>query len=85
MFEDCNTLAELNAARIVEVQTHPAIEVNNAYNARRVEILNARRNFTKITPVFVTIAEPVRYGGIPLGGRSDEVGVIKLTERGFLY
>lgn len=85
MFKDCNTLAELNAARTQAVQTHPVIEVNNAYNQRRQEILSARRNYTKINPVFVSIPESVQYCGIPIAGRCQQVNTIQLTQKGFAY
>lgn len=84
MFESCTTLAELNAARIQAASDTDIITVNNAYNARRAEILQARANFTRITPVFVTIPEPVKYSGVPVAGYSQEEGVIKLTPAGFL-
>lgn len=85
MFEKCSTLAELNAARIQAASTENIIEVNNAYNARRAEILQSRSNFTRITPVFVTIEPPVKYCAIPLAGQSQQPGVIKLTPTGFLF
>lgn len=85
MFEDCNTLAELNAARTLAAQNNPIVEVNNAYNARRIEILNARVTYRKVTPVFVTVADPVTYCGVPVAGRCAEANVIRLTQRGFLY
>lgn len=84
MFSDCSTLAELNAARIQAAGTMDIITVNNAYNARRAEILQARSNFTRITPVFVTIAEPVKYSAVPVAGYSQEPGVIQFTPSGFL-
>lgn len=85
MFEDCKTLAELNAARIKAVSSNDIITVNNAYNAARTRILAARNNYTKVNPVFVEIPVPMKFCGIPLAGRSQEPGVIKLTQSGFLF
>lgn len=85
MFDDCTTLQELNVRRIQLSQTNDITEVNNAYNKRRVEILQSRVNFTKVNPVYVEIPTPIKYSGIPIAGRSDEVGTIKITKAGFLY
>lgn len=85
MFEACETLSQLNAERVRLSQTENIVEVNNAYNARRIEILSARLNFNKLTPVFVTIEEAVKYSGIPIAGRSSEVNTIELTPSGFLF
>lgn len=85
MFEQCNTLAELNAARIKALGTCTVIELNNAYNVRRAEILQSRSNYTRVNPVYVTIPERAKYCGIPFAGYSQEAGVIKLTQAGFLF
>lgn len=85
MFSHCTTLGQLNAERTRLSMMMPLIEVNNAYNARRLEILRARKNFLELTPVFVTVEEPVRYAGIPIAGRAQVPNTIILTQKGFLY
>lgn len=86
MFDDCNTLAELNAARIQYVSKGVnLLDVNNAYNIRRQEILNSRSRYIKLTPITATPREVTLYCGVPVAGRSKEKGVIKFTKEGFLY
>lgn len=84
MFKECNTLAELNAARIKAVSSGIDImEVNNAYNARRFEILNQRKSFTMIQFKPVPNPEPVQYKTLPIAGLSPELGVLMYKEEGF--
>ena len=85
MFEGCTTLSQLNAERVRLSQTENLVDVNNAYNAKRTEILSARLNFNKLTPVFVTIEEAVKYSGIPVAGRSSKNNTIELTPSGFMF
>lgn len=86
MFETCNTLAELNAARISATNEGGDLtEINNAYNSRRQEILNSRSKVFHLTPIIIQPDEVTQYCGIPIAGRSSEVGCIKLTPKGFLY
>lgn len=84
MFENCKTLAELNAARIKAVTAGTDItEVNNAYNAKRYSILNQRKPFTLITFKPVPNPKPVRYQTIPIKGNSLELGTILFDGEGF--
>ena len=54
MFDDCTSLAELNAARIKAVNSgKDLITVNNAYNKRRQEIMSQRNDFKKLQPIFI--------------------------------
>lgn len=85
MFEECNTLAELNAARTKLSLTEDLVVLNNAYNARRSEILQKRSNFVRQEFIKCAPNPVIKYCGIPLAGESKEPGVIKLTERGFLF
>lgn len=85
MFEHCTTLAELNAERIKLSKTVPIVELNNAYNARRMEVLNSSSSFKRVSPIRVVADEAVRYAGIPIAGRSTTPGRITLTTGGFLY
>lgn len=86
MFKDCNTLAELNAKRIQATSEGvDLIEVNNAYNTRRCEILSTRKPFVVLKPIIVEPRTVQQYCGIPIVGRATEVGCISLTEKGFLY
>ena len=86
MFKDCNTLAELNAKRIQATsEGTDLVEINNAYNARRCEILSKRKPFVVLKPISVEPREVSQYCGVPVAGRSKEVGCISLTAKGFLY
>ncbi len=86
MFSNCSTLAELNAARIKAAnEGKDLMTVNNAYNARRQEILNARSTFVRLTPIVAKPREVKQYCGIPVIGRCEERGCIKFTPKGFLY
>ena len=85
MFENCGSLAELNAARIKAVSDGtPLVDVNNAYNARRHEILTSVRTYKTIQ--FTRIEKPKvqRIATLPIAGLSQEKGTISFTERGFL-
>ena len=56
MFDNCNSLAELNAARISATSSDNAdiVSINNAYNKRRKEILAAKATFVRLTPQQIT-------------------------------
>lgn len=84
MFEECNTLAELNAARIKAVSSGADLmEANNAFNKRRSEIVNARKPYKVLT--FITNPEPHEdiTTFINVIGRVDTPGTIKCTKEGF--
>ena len=86
MFDDCKTLAELNAARIKATTGDcDLVAINNEYNKRRQEILTTRKPFVELTPIIVKPREVVQYCGIPVAGRSEQIGTIQLTNVGFLY
>lgn len=86
MFENCGTLAELNAARIkASSEGIDLITINNAYNARRQDILTTRKPFVALTPIVVKPREVKDYCGVPVAGRSTVAGCIQLTASGFLY
>lgn len=86
MFENCNTLAELTAERIRLAATEDIVAVNNAYNARRIDILQSKSNFTRVE--FTKLAEyppQDKVCGIPIAGNSPKPATITLTESGFLF
>ena len=85
MFEECTTLAQLNAARVQAIQTANQVEVNNAYNKRRAEIIATKTVYTQLTPIEARKVEMPIMSCVPLIGRSKERGCITLTEKGFLY
>lgn len=85
MFETCMTLAELNAERIKLSASTDLVVLNNAYNARRNEILQKRSNFTRVDFIKCSARPVIKYCGVPVYGPTDEPGVIKLTEKGFLF
>lgn len=87
MFENCTTLAELNAARI-KATTEPdadLITINNFYNERRQELLASRAKYKKLTRITAKPVQPIQYCGVPVVGRSSKKGCIQLTPKGFLY
>ena len=86
MFSDCNTLADLNARRIkLSTEGIDLIDINNAYNSRRQEILTSHKPFVKLTPIIVKAEEVVKVVAIPVVGRSQTKGCIEMVENGFLY
>ena len=85
MFEECTTLAQLNAARVQAIQSANQVEVNNAYNKRRAEIIATKTVYTQLTPIEAHKVEMPVMSCVPLIGRSKERGCIALTEKGFLY
>ena len=85
MFETCNTIAELNAARVQASATNDLVEVNNAYNKRRQEIINSRPSFVRCKKLTGKPRPVQRCCYIPVIGRSDTPNTIVLTEKGFTY
>jgi len=86
MFNECNTLAELNAARIKATEeSSDLILINNEYNRRRQEILTTRKPFVQLNKIVVKPKEVQQYCGIPISGRSKQTACIELTSKGFLY
>lgn len=87
MFEECKTLMELNAARIktAALSAIDLMHVNNSYNLRREEILNAKKPYVELQPIIVKARPVQQYCGIPVAGRSTVEGCIQLTPAGFFY
>lgn len=86
MFEECGTLAELNAARIKAASEGvDLITINNEYNCKRQAILNGKKKFKEIYPIKVKPREVTQYCGVPIAGRAEVPGCIVMTENGFLY
>ncbi len=86
MFEECNTLSELNVARTkASLSGENTVQVNNAYNKRRQEILAVRKPYVVLKPIHPIHKDVVKYCGVPVVGRSTNPGCIKLTPKGFLY
>lgn len=86
MFKSCKSLLELNAERGRLVTEGVDITtINNAYNARRQELLSQRKPFTEVKPIKILPREVQQFMGIPIAGKSPISGVITLTENGFLY
>ncbi len=84
MFDNCETLAELNAARIKAVSSGEDVTmVNNAYNARRYLILNKRKPFTVVTFKPVPTVQPSVYKTLPIEGDTPELGVLIYGKSGF--
>lgn len=83
MFEQCLTLAELNAARIKATTTTSVTEVNNAYNKRRTEILNLFTGYKKLQliPLEIPITDLLSF--LPYQGPASVPGHIEWTSTGF--
>lgn len=85
-FNDCNNLVELNAKRIKLSATVDLVELNNEYNTRRQEILQMKSNYTVVPFTKVEGATPEKkLCAIPVIGKCQDAGVIRLTEKGFLF
>lgn len=88
MFENCNTLRDLNAARVkaVSVDKMDVTEVNNAYNARRQQILESatHADFKIITFHPLVFEAGPKYSSLPIVGTATKLGCIELNAEGFL-
>lgn len=86
MFENCTTLQELNAARI-QLCSEPGADitaVNNAYNERRISVLNNTKAVVKKIKFRPIVFERgVKYCALPIAGTSDQLGVLQLRQNGF--
>ncbi len=83
MFEDCNSLAELNAARVKASTCHDVMEVNAAYNKRRAEILGASLPYKRVASTAIVRQTPQLMSHLPYVGTSSCPGHIEWTENGF--
>ena len=84
MFEKCTTLRELNAARVEEAAKGTNIvEVNNAYNARKKELMNSSVNYTRVETIPVNIETESQYlASLVYKGPSTKPGTIEITPQG---
>lgn len=84
MFDSCESLADLNAERIQLLQKDGAdpLEINNAYNARKMKILSNSNNANKyiqLNPIILTPTVPEQYMGVPYIGDPTKEGRISLV------
>lgn len=85
MFETCTNLSELNAERIrLTTEGVPLVEVNNAYNEKRQKILTSRKPYVELRKLVPKAYTTKQYSGMPIAGKSDKVGSLILTSKGFL-
>lgn len=84
MFENCMSLKELNMARVQAcAEGTPIVEVNNAYNQRKKELMASSVSFTRVNTVPVTINKPEGYiATLVYRGQSTKPGVIEITKEG---
>lgn len=82
MFEECTTLYELNQARVLAVQKHPLVEVNNAYNLQRKRILEPRSNFTRLTFKQLPHFKSSPVAMFTYRGPASKAGAIEIREDG---
>lgn len=87
MFEECKSLADLNAARIQALMDPSAdvMSINEAYNTARQSIMNTSKTYVVLEPRVVQPRAVVKYSAIPVVGTSNKRGSIQLTDKGFLY
>lgn len=87
MFKDCNDLTELNRKKIEAVQSGgDLVAINNAYNARRQELLKqSKPNIVELPVTHVRAKEVVSVCGIPIAGRSTKPNTIIITKAGIYY
>lgn len=84
MFENCMSLKELNMARVQACSSGvPIVEVNNAYNNRKKELLASNVVFTQVNVIPVKITKPDCYTAtLVYRGQSRRLGVIDITKDG---
>lgn len=87
MFENCKTLAELNAARIKAYNEPDAdiMAINNAYNEARITLMANTTTKCKRVKFRKLVIEPgVKYCALPIAGISQTLGQVQLTAEGFM-
>lgn len=87
LFEQCESLSELNARR-AQVASNGEISViviNNAYNRRRAELINTQQNYKKVTPIPLQIESRDPVSSLPLGGYSTKKNTISITSGGIMF
>lgn len=83
MFEECNSLVELNKARADAVKQHlNNIEVNRNYNRRRREIMSAVKTYKVLVRHDGIPKSPVLYNGCGYAGESSIPNTIIISEEG---
>ena len=84
MFEECKTLTELNAARVKKCSEGvPIVEVNNAYNARKKELLSSNINYKTISTIKLQMkTDEACYATLVYAGEALQPGTISITPKG---
>lgn len=86
MFDNCDTLMSLNAARVKACSVPGAdiVAVNNAYNEQRTKLLQARQqSYKKVSYRPIVIGDMPKFKALPITGVSQKLGAIILAEDGF--
>lgn len=86
MFENCNTLLDLNKARLEAIKKNPdnLMTINSEYQKRRKDVLTSQPTYKSLKPMRPNVVQHPRIMGIPYGGPSDEELTIKYTQKGFV-
>lgn len=84
MFAECTNLRDLNAARIKACsEGMPLVEVNNAYNERRKQLMSSSNRYTNIDTVKVEINMPdTPLASLMYLGEGRTPGLIEITQKG---
>lgn len=85
MFEQCNSLGELNKERQSLIRSgHSVAEVNSAYNKVRKSLMEAVPTFRKIPTYTAVVSEPPVYVALPIIAGQGLPNEIVLTAAGVL-
>lgn len=83
MFNSCNTLLELNQARMVAIKAGGDVPtINAAYNIRKKEIMQRRVDYKRIEVHRAPTIEVSMHIPLPIVGTPDEKNMIEITPNG---
>lgn len=86
MFENCNTLLDLNRTRMDLVRANPsALEgINREYQLRREELLNSTPKYVRLQAKRPNVVDKQLIMGITYLGPCDKELTLKYTKKGFI-
>lgn len=86
MFENCNSLLELNQARVKAVKDNPELleSINREYQAKRTELVQLGPKFKQLKAHRPVVEDKQLIMAIPYLGPCDKELTIKYTKKGFL-
>lgn len=86
MFENCNSLLELNLRRLELIRSmrYDLKEINASYMQARNNLSIVKKSYKKVTCHRPTLEEVVPYMGIPYVGEPPKELTVVITKEGFL-